>query len=273
MSNEKVSVAAIQMVSGPVLEKNLDDAATLVEVAAKQKARLIVLPENFALMGDKEEDKVAIRETEGSGRIQEFCQQLCRDYDIYLVAGTVPLKSDDPNKVFATTFVYGPGGETLGRYDKIHLFDVRVPDTEDQYLESETIAHGQDSLVVETPFGKLGIAVCYDLRFPELFRSLVDKGAEIIAIPSAFTEQTGRDHWETLLRARAIENSCYVVAPNQGGKHSSGRETYGDSLIIDPWGRVINRLAKGPGIVMGDMNLKRLRQLRTVFPVLEHRRI
>ena len=227
-------VAAVQMASGPNVKANLEEAEKLIKTAVQQDAELVVLPENFAIMGLSEMDKVAIAETAGEGPIQQFLSQQANKYGIWIVGGTIPLESGVAGKVYSTSLLYNDSGEMVARYDKLHLFDVLLEDSNESYNESETIESGDDIVVVDTPFGKLGMAVCYDLRFPELFRAMADVGMEMCVLPSAFTSLTGRAHWESLLRARAIENLCYMVAPDQGGYHKNGRETYGDSMIVDP---------------------------------------
>ena len=266
-------VAAVQMASGPNVTANLEEAEKLIKTAVQQEARLVVLPENFAIMGLTEVDKVAIAETVGAGPIQEFLSQQSSKHGIWIVGGTIPIESGVTGKVYSASLLYNDSGEMVARYDKIHLFDVVLDDSNESYNESETIESGDDVVVVDTPFGKLGMAVCYDLRFPELFRAMADVGMEICVLPSAFTSLTGRAHWESLLRARAIENLCYMVAPDQGGYHKNGRETYGDSMIIDPWGVVLNRLPHGTGVVVSDIDLEKLRKTRKNFPALQHKRL
>jgi predicted amidohydrolase len=266
-------VACIQMASGPNLGANLLEAERLIEEAVSQQARLVVLPENFALMGKTERDKVELREKPGSGAIQTFLAEQAARHGIWLVGGTVPLVADDANKVRAACLVYDDKGKLAGRYDKIHLFDVELVDSNEQYTESETIEPGSEVVVLDTPFGRMGLSVCYDLRFPELFRQQLEAGMEIIVLPSAFTAITGRAHWEVLVRARAIENLCYVIAPDQGGYHLNGRETFGHSMIVDPWGTVLNSLARGPGVVCADVELGRLNSARRNFPSIQHRRL
>ncbi len=263
-------VAAIQMASAPQRDANLVEAGRLIQMAKQQGAELVVLPENFPIMGVEESDKVKIREPYKDGRIQTFLSEQAKKYGIWIVGGTVPLQCDDPKKIIAACIVYNSEGEVVARYEKIHLFDVEL-DNEESYKESETISNGRDTVVVDTPFGKLGLAICYDLRFPELFRQLADKGAEIIAIPSAFTATTGKAHWEVLVRARAIENLSYIIAADQGGYHLSGRNTYGDSMVVDPWGNVLNRLSQGAGVVIADIDIPRMHRTRRSFPCLQHR--
>ncbi len=261
------------MASSPNVGANLLEAERLIAEAVSQNARLVVLPENFALMGTTEQDKVAIREHEGAGPIQGFLAEQCTRHGIWLVGGTVPLVAENGNKVRAACLVFNDQGKQVARYDKMHLFDVDLVDSGEQYTESDTIEPGSEIVVVNTPFGCLGLGVCYDLRFPELFRQQLDAGMEIIVLPSAFTAITGRAHWEVLVRARAIENLCYVVAPDQGGYHLNSRETYGHSMIVDPWGTILNSLARGPGVVCADIDLKRLQSARRNFPSIEHRRL
>jgi nitrilase len=245
----------------------------LIANAAAEGAELVVLPENFALMGHDENDKLSIMESEGEGEIQGFLSQQAKKHSVWIVGGTIPMKSADNSRIRAACLLFNDQGEQVARYDKIHLFDVSLPDSAENYIESETIEPGTDPVVVDTPFGKIGLAVCYDLRFPELFRDMLDRGMELLAIPSAFTAITGRAHWEPLLRARAIENQCYVIAAAQGGYHASGRETYGDSMIIDPWGIILNRLSKAAGTVKADIDIERVSNVRKSFPAVEHRRL
>ena len=261
------------MASGPNVKANLEEAEKLIKTAVQQDAELVVLPENFAIMGLSEMDKVAIAETAGEGPIQQFLSQQANKYGIWIVGGTIPLESGVAGKVYSASLLYNDSGEVVARYDKLHLFDVLLEDSNESYNESETIESGDDIVVVDTPFGKLGMAVCYDLRFPELFRAMADVGMEMCVLPSAFTSLTGRAHWESLLRARAIENLCYMVAPDQGGYHKNGRETYGDSMIVDPWGVVLNRLPHGTGVVVSEIDLEKLRKTRKNFPALQHRRL
>jgi nitrilase len=266
-------IAAVQMASGPNVNANLCEAERLIAKAAAAGAGLVVLPENFALMGHRESDKVRARETQDYGPIQAFLARQAERNRIWLVGGTIPLVAEDEHKVRASCLLFDDHGRQMGRYDKIHLFDVQVVDSNEAYTESNTIEPGERAVVVDTPFGALGLAVCYDLRFPELFRSMLDKGMEIVALPAAFTAITGKAHWEILLRARAIENLCYVVASAQGGYHANGRETYGDSMIVDPWGKVMERLPRGSGFVMGQVDRDRLGHTRRLFPALEHRHL
>ena len=271
---EPVRVAVVQMASGPKVPANLDEAARLLADAAARGAKLAVLPENFALMGRSIKENLEIREQPGSGPIQDFLAQQAQQNGMWLVGGTIPMQTETPDKVRAACILFDDNGAQVSRYDKIHLFDVLVNgDSQERYAESETIDAGGELAVVDTPFGRLGLAVCYDLRFPELFRAMVVEGTEIIALPSAFTAVTGRAHWETLIRARAVENLCYVLAADQGGFHVSGRETYGDSMVVDPWGTILDRLPKGPGVIVQDIELERVHQLRRSFPAIDHIRL
>ncbi len=263
--------AAIQMASGPNIYANLMEAGRLIEQAAIEGVDLVVLPETFAIMGEEEADTVAVAEDEGSGLIQSFIKQQAIKNRIWIVAGTIPIKSADPTKAYAASLMYNDRGLQVARYDKMHLFDVEICEDEDTYTESQTIAPGAQRIVVDTPFGKIGMAVCYDLRFPGHFRDLMAAGAEIFLVPSAFTETTGKAHWNSLLRARAIENLCYVIAPAQGGYHINGRTTYGHSLMVDYWGNVKQELVKGSGVVTMEIELIKQQATRKAFPVLDHR--
>ena len=265
-------VAAIQMASGPNVKANLAEAEKLIKIAVQQEAELVVLPENFAIMGMAETDKVKIAEDLGTGLLQDYLKEQAIKYETWLVGGTIPIRSKEPGKVYAACLLYNPEGELVTRYDKIHLFDVTIEATDESYTESETISPGNNIVVVDTPFGRLGLAVCYDLRFPELFRAMVEQEMEICALPSSFTSLTGKVHWESLLRSRAIENLSFMIAADQGGYHVGGRETHGDSMIVDPWGRVLNRLPHGTGVVVAEIDLAKLEHTRKMFPALEHKR-
>jgi len=266
--------AAIQMASSPNISSNLLEAERLISDAVTTGAKLVALPENFALMGQHELDKIEQKEQEGSGPIQEFLANTAKKYAVWIIAGTIPIADrHDENKVMAACLIYNELGERVARYDKIHLFDVHVPGSDEVYRESDTISKGNTPLVIDSPFGKLGIAICYDLRFPEIFRVMQEQGMEILIIPSAFTQKTGAAHWEVLLRARAVENLCYVIAPNQGGFHVNGRQTFGHSMMIDPWGTVLDCQKNNAGFVSADIDLPRLHKTRETFPVLQHRQI
>ncbi|MDH5178806.1 MAG: carbon-nitrogen hydrolase family protein [Gammaproteobacteria bacterium] len=266
-------VAAIQMASGPNVGSNLTEAGRLIGRAADAGAGMVVLPENFAIMGLHETDKIKVREKNGSGHIQDFLAEQANRHGIWIVGGTVPIEAGDDAHVWAACQLYDDSGKIVTRYDKVHLFDVHLSEANETYNESATVEPGSSIVVSDTPFGKLGLAICYDLRFPELFRSMSDAGVEIIAIPSAFTAITGKAHWETLLRARAIENLSYVVASAQGGFHVNGRETYGHSMIVDPWGAILDELPRGSGFVIADIDLQKVKDTRRSFPVLEHRKM
>jgi predicted amidohydrolase len=265
-------VAAIQMASGPNVNANLLEAQRLIDQAVNAGAGLVVLPENFAQMG-KESDKLKIQEQPGDGLLQRFLAEQAKQHKIWIVGGTIPIATGNPNKVFASSLLFDDQGKQVARYDKIHLFDVHLSESNENYTESQTIESGHDVVVVETPFGKLGMAICYDLRFPGLFRRMLDEGVNIISLPSAFTALTGKAHWDILVRARAIENLSFVVAAAQGGFHVNGRETHGDSMIVDPWGTVLDRKLRGSGVAVADIDLARQREIRINFPVLEHRKI
>jgi nitrilase len=264
-------IAAIQMTSGPDVAANLAQVQPLLEEAAAAGARLAVLPENFAFMGLRDVDKRAIGEAAGCGPIQDFLATTASRLRLWIVAGTIPLRAGDDGRVAAASVVYDADGNQVGRYDKIHLFDVDIPGRGEHYRESAHVAPGSVAVVIDTPVGRLGLSVCYDVRFPELFRQLSAAGAQILTVPSAFTSPTGRAHWETLLCARAIENLCYVVAPAQSGFHPNGRETYGDSMIVDFWGRVLQRLPRGRGFITAQIDLQRQAEVRLSFPALQHR--
>lgn len=266
-------VAAIQMASGPNIQANLDQAKRLIEDAAKQGAGLVVLPENFALMAMSEPERVKQAEVAGKGVIQKFLATQAKKHGIWLVGGTIPLQAEAAGKSLAASLLFNDKGEQVAHYNKIHMFDVLIKDSGEKYNESQTTEAGEEIVVVDSPFGKIGMAVCYDLRFPELFRNLADKGMDICVLPSAFTAITGKAHWEPLLRARAIENQCYLIAAAQGGFHINGRETHGNSMIVDPWGTVLNRIQSGNGVVVADIDMNYLRKTRKNFPVLKHRRI
>jgi predicted amidohydrolase len=266
-------VAAVQMTSCADVGRNLADAARLLHAARDGGAEVAVLPENFAFMGMSESDKLALAEDEGTGPIQEFVARIARDLGLWVVAGTIPLRVAGETRVAASSIVFDADGRRAARYDKIHLFDVEVPGRGERYQESASVRPGERAVCVDTPAGRLGLAVCYDVRFPELFRRLLDLGAEWFTLPSAFTVPTGRAHWETLVRARAVENLCHVVAAAQSGFHQNGRETHGHSMIVDCWGRVLARLPRGTGVVVADVDLVRQREVRQNFPSIANRRM
>ncbi len=264
-------IAAIQMTSGPEVGSNLAEAARLIGQAVDAGATMVALPENFAIMPMQEGDRLAVVEKDGAGLIQDFLCEQARQHRIWLIGGTMPLQARQSNKVRAACLLFDDRGTRVARYDKIHLFDVKLQNGE-EYLESGAIEAGDEIVVADTPLGRLGLAVCYDLRFPELFRRMLDEGAEIVTLPSAFTVLTGKAHWEVLLRARAIENLVFVVASAQVGRHSNGRETYGDSMIVGPWGEVLARLVSGPGFVIADIDREHMQRVRSALPSIEHRK-
>ena len=266
---DEFSLAAVQMVSAPEVAVNLDSARRLIGDAAQRGAQLVLLPEYWPIMGRHETDKIAHAEQPGSGPIQAFMGAAAREHGIWLVGGTVPLAAPVPGKVLNTILVYDPDGRQAARYDKIHLFSFTRE--HESYDEARTIMHGERVAAFDAPFGRVGLSVCYDLRFPELYRALGD--CALIVVPSAFTYTTGRAHWELLLRARAVENQCYVLAAAQGGVHPSGRRTWGHSMLIDPWGEVVSVLPEGEGVVAGTLDLRRLRDVRRSLPALEHRKL
>ncbi|MGC2459308.1 MAG: carbon-nitrogen hydrolase family protein [Gallionellaceae bacterium] len=260
-------VAAVQMASGTNVAGNLSEARRLIERAADMGARLVVLPEYFPIMGLNEMDKVAVREQPGSGMIQDFLREMALKHKIWLVGGSMPLAASVPEKVLNSCLVFDDKGEQVARYDKIHLFNLNLGN--EHYHEARTIEAGNAVVVLDSPFGRIGLSICYDLRFPELFRAMKD--VDIIVLPAAFTETTGKMHWEPLVRARAIENLAYVIAAAQGGYHVSGRETHGHSMIVDPWGRVLDRLNRGSGVVIAEVNPGYQASLRASLPALSHR--
>ncbi len=270
--DSRVRMAALQMASGPEVGPNLVEAGELLARAADAGAALAVLPENFACMPVREEHRVGIAENDGDGPIQDFLAGTARDLGMWVVGGTIPIRSPNDERPSASCLVYDDAGRRRARYDKIHLFDVDVPEARESYRESRSICPGERLVVIDSPVGRLGLAVCYDLRFPELFRQMLDQGMEAVAIPAAFTARTGRAHWETLVRARAIENLCWVLASAQGGRHANGRETWGDSMIVDPWGSITDRLRTGSGLVIADWHPEQQRDIRARFPALDHRR-
>ncbi len=270
----KPKVAAIQMASSPSVSANLLTARRLIQEAVEESgANLVVLPENFAFMGQEDRDLLDLREDEGRGPLQDFLVEMAARHRIWLVGGTLPLTATNPERVRATCLVYNDRGERVARYDKIHLFDVNLLETGERYEESATIEPGNTSVVLDTPFGRLGLAVCYDLRFPELFREMLDAGMEIMALPASFTAITGKAHWEVLVRARAIENLCYVVAAAQGGYHRNGRKTHGHSMVVDPWGTVLAQVPRGAGHVCCPLDVEFLSSVRRNFPAIDHRRL
>ncbi len=264
---ENALIAAVQLVSGPRVADNLVAAAHGVAEAVAQGARIVALPEYFPIMGMAEGDKVKVRETDGKGPIQEFLAATAKQHGIWLIGGSIPLEAKDPAKVMNSTMVYDPAGQRVARYDKIHLFGFQKG--LERYDEAASIEAGSEPVAFDTPYGRIGLSICYDLRFPELYRRLAP--VDLIVVPAAFTETTGRAHWEILLRARAIENQCYVLAVGQGGKHENGRETHGNSMIVDPWGTIVDRKLKGPGVVLGLLDHGCIAETRANLPALKHR--
>lgn len=262
-----VKIAGIQMASGPNVSANLSETERLIEIAVAQGAKLVTLPEYFAIMGLKDTDKVAAREKEGNGPIQRFLSRMAKKHQIWLIGGSVPMEASSPDKVRNACLVFDPTGKQVARYDKIHLFGLDLGS--EHYHEETTIEPGDKVVVLDTPLGKIGLSICYDLRFPELYRAMGE--VDLIVVPAAFTDTTGKAHWETLIRARAIENLCYVLAPAQGGYHISGRETHGNSMIVDPWGVVLDRLPRGSGVVIAGFNPAYQASLRKSLPALKHR--
>ena len=266
-----ICVAAVQMVSTTNVEQNLRAAGELIKEAADRGARLVVLPEYFCLMGKHDSDKVGLREADGKGQIQTFLAEQAAHHGVWLFGGTLPLVAPDPQRVFNSVLVFDPMGRRIARYDKIHLFSFRHGN--EAYDEARTIAPGREPVIVQCAIGEtsisVGLSVCYDLRFPELYRRL--QGVDLIIVPAAFTATTGQAHWETLLRARAIENLCYVLASAQGGRHENGRSTFGHSMLIDPWGEVLAVRPTGPGVVLGTVDPQRIASCRSSLPALAHR--
>ncbi|MBW7861853.1 MAG: carbon-nitrogen hydrolase family protein [Rhodocyclaceae bacterium] len=262
-----VRVAAVQTVSGPDVAANLGAVGERIAEAAAAGARLVALPEYFPLISPDEAAKVAIREREGDGPLQEFLRTTAQRHRIWLVGGTIPLVAEDAGKVRNSTLVVDDEGRIAARYDKMHLFRFRKG--AEQYDESVTIEAGSKVVTCDTPFGRMGLAICYDLRFPEIFRAMGE--VDFIVLPAAFAHTTGKAHWEILLRARAIENQCYVLAPAQGGRHPSGRVTWGHTMIVDPWGEVLACLEEGPGVVLAELDPERIAAVRESLPALRHR--
>ncbi len=268
-----VRVAAIQMCSGNDKWRNLATVDALLKVAAAENCRLAVLPENFAFVGATDQDKLAHAEEESAGPIQEYLCDAAKRYALWVVAGSVPLRSDQPDRCYGASMVFDKQGVLRGCYRKMHLFDVDLPDRTERYRESASIAHGEQPVAIDTVVGRLGLSICYDVRFPELYRRLTDDGAVVFSIPAAFTSVTGAAHWHVLLRARAIENLAYVIAPGQFGQHPNGRKTYGHSLIVDPWGKVLAEQVSGEGVVLAVLDTTLAARLRQEFPALRHRRL
>jgi predicted amidohydrolase len=273
----KAKFSAIQMNSTDDRAKNLDTASRLLRKASAQGASVAVLPENFAGIGQDESFRVRSAETDGHGPIQDWLAAQAGDTGMWIVGGTVPIQSGTADRPYASALIYDDAGRRVGRYDKIHLFDVAIPGRDEDYRESGNTLAGNTSLVLETPWGRLGCGVCYDLRFPEMFRLMSVEGMDVLVLPAAFTEATGQAHWHSMVRARAIENLCYVVAAAQGGVHPGGRRTFGHSLIVDPWGEILAEAESNEGSDVNDcisaqIDSDRLQLLRRQFPTLSHRR-
>ena len=260
-------VALVQMVSTPSVAENLDTAGRLIAEAAGKGARLVALPEYFCILGLRDTDKVAAREKDGAGPIQDFLSETATRHDVWLVGGSVPLESGDPGKVRNSCLIYDAEGRRVARYDKIHLFGLELG--AERFDEGRTIEAGTTPCAIDSPFGRIAISVCYDVRFPELYRALAPM--DLILVPSAFTATTGRAHWETLLRARAIENLAWVLAPAQGGTHPNGRQTHGHSMVVDPWGKIVAERAAGAGVVVADIDPQFQAKMRNSLPALTHR--
>jgi predicted amidohydrolase len=271
--NKRFKVAAVQMVSSPDIAQNCEIARELVSQAASQGAQLVLLPEYWAVMGLHEKDKLALAEQVGQGTIQSFMSAVASEFGVWLIGGTMPLATAGPDvaseQVWNTTLVFDPTGKQVSRYDKIHLFSFHRG--EEAFEEARTIKHGSDVVTFDAPFGKTGLSVCYDLRFPELYRAMGD--CTLIVVPAAFTYTTGQAHWEVLLRARAIENQCYVLASAQGGLHVNGRRTWGHTMLIDPWGVIQSVLPEGAGVVIGEIDADKLQHVRDILPAIRHRRL
>ncbi|WP_323071582.1 carbon-nitrogen hydrolase family protein [Mycetohabitans endofungorum] len=261
------ALAALQMVSTPDVSRNLQTAGELIAEAAAGGAQLVLLPEYFCFMAHRDADKLAVRETPGDGPIQQFLADAAARHRVWVIGGTLPLVAPEPGRVMNTTLVFDPQGRAVARYDKIHLFNFEKDD--ESFDEARTIRPGTDVVAFDAPFGRVGLSVCYDLRFPELYRKLGD--CALIVVPSAFTYTTGHAHWEMLLRARAVENQCYVLAAAQGGTHENGRRTWGHSMLVDPWGEVVAVRADGAGVVAGTIDVRRITQVRQSLPAYRHR--
>ncbi|MBP6188698.1 MAG: carbon-nitrogen hydrolase family protein [Azonexus sp.] len=269
MSKQNCRIAAVQMISGPRVADNLATAGRLVAEAVGQGAQMVALPEYFPIIGAADADRVRAREEFGGGPVQSWLAETAQRHGIWLFAGSIPLAASSPDKMRNASLVFNPAGECVARYDKIHLFGFRKDD--ESYDEASFIEPGDMPVAVDTPFGKIALSICYDLRFPELYRVLAP--VDLILVPAAFTETTGKAHWEILLRARAIENQCYLLAVGQGGRHENGRMTHGNSMIIDPWGDILDRKLKGPGVVIADLDHQRIADIRASLPALAHRKL
>jgi nitrilase len=265
-----MKIAAVQMVSTPDVARNLDAAARLIAEAAAAGARLVALPEYFCLMGRKDTDKLALAEADAAGPIQQMLSDQARLRGVWVVGGTLPMRTDSPDRVRNSCCVYGPDGRRVARYDKLHLF--AFDNGNERYDEGRVLEAGSTPAAFDADGLRVGLSICYDLRFPELYRALASPPCDLVCVPSAFTHTTGRAHWELLLRARAVENQCYVLAPAQGGEHENGRRTWGHSMVVDPWGEVLGLRETGPGIVLAQLDIERIASVRRQLPALEHRR-
>lgn len=269
MTKQNCRIAAVQMISGPRVADNLATAGRLIAEAVGQGAQLVALPEYFPIIGAADADRVRAREDLGAGPVQSWLGETAQRHGIWLFAGSIPLTASSPDKMRNASLVFNPAGECVKRYDKIHLFGFKKGD--EAYDEAAFIEPGDQVVAVDTPFGSVALSICYDLRFPELYRALAP--VDLILVPAAFTETTGKSHWEILLRARAIENQCYLLAVGQGGRHENGRMTHGNSMIIDPWGEILDRKQKGPGVVIADLDHQRIADIRESLPALAHRKL
>jgi nitrilase len=265
-----MKIAALQMVSTPDVGRNLDAAASLIDEAARLGAKLVALPEYFCLLGRRDTDKIAVAEVDGDGPIQRMLADAARRAQVWVVGGTLPMRTADPERVRNSCCVYGPHGQRVARYDKIHLF--AYDNGRERYDEGRVLQAGDTPVAFEAEGLRIGLSVCYDVRFPELYRALGKPPCDLICVPSSFTYTTGLAHWELLLRARAVENQCYVIAPAQGGTHENGRRTYGHSLVVDPWGEVLACRDEGAGVVMAEIDRDRIASVRQQLPALTHRR-
>ncbi|MFN7097795.1 MAG: carbon-nitrogen hydrolase family protein [Gammaproteobacteria bacterium] len=266
------TVAAIQMCSNHIVDDNLKQAATLLQQAADNGAKLAALPEMFAIMGMQPDDKIAVQESFHHGKIQDFLATQAQKHNMWIVGGTIPLTGECPHKIRAASLMFDNNGQCVARYDKIHLFDAVLTGNE-EYKESNTTESGKDLIVVDTPVGKVGLAVCYDVRFPRLFHHLVELGAEIIVLPSAFIYKTGLAHWEILVRALAVQQLCFVIAPDQCGQHTNGRITYGHSMIVDPWGSIMAQQVENiPQAIVADIDRQSVLTARNSLPVHIHKK-
>jgi nitrilase len=271
---DTMKIAAVQMVSGTEVEANLEAARRLIATAAAEGATLVALPEYFCFMGRADGDKLAIAEAPGQGPIQRMLSEAAQEHGVWLIGGTLPMRSPDPQRVLNSCCVYAPDGRLAARYDKIHLFRFERDSggVRESYDEGRAILAGSAPTACEAAGLRVGLSVCYDLRFPELYRALMQPPCDLLSVPSAFTYTTGQAHWELLLRARAVENQCYVMAPAQGGRHQNGRRTWGHSMIVDPWGEVLAVRPEGEGVVLAELNLGRIAEVRGQLPALTHRR-